>query len=85
MPAPSAARLIGDVKVVGKEVWILEYRPSGGSVATWHVLDPRKGTLVARLRLPTGWDVLGGSGTDLYVRRRDAMDVEYLAIHSIHR
>jgi hypothetical protein len=65
-------------------VWVREYALEGDT-ATWQVLDPDEGGTVARVTVPSSWQILRVSPTHLVVLQRDAYDVEMVRVYAVGR
>ena len=72
--------VIGD----GGLVWVREYVLDQAE-ATWQVLDPETGGIVARLRAPAAWEVLRPGPEFLVVLERDDFDVELVRAYAVRR
>lgn len=84
-PVPPSTSVADAVAVVGARVWIRLFQAAPRGTSTWVVVDPAVGVVTARLELPSGHRVLGGSDRAVLVHSRNADGEELVAIHGIAR
>jgi hypothetical protein len=84
-PVPQRISAVEEIVVAGGVAWLRAFAVSADTLATWFVVDPGAMRVVATARMPNSWRVLGGTRNELFVLRRDADEVEYVAVQRIRR
>ncbi|MDQ8165868.1 MAG: hypothetical protein P3A28_08960 [Gemmatimonadota bacterium] len=84
-PIPRELSTIESLRVMGPNVWLRAFPVRADSMASWFVLNPAAGRVIARLLIHKNWQLLGGDEHTALVLRRDSDGVEYVAVMPVVR